>query len=49
MTVLLSAMVFIEENLPSYYENKNKKNPLKEHQTPKFVSSESILSPRSVG
>ena len=31
MTVLLSAMVFIEENLPSYYESKDKKNPLKEH------------------
>ena len=42
-------MVFIEENLPSYYESKDKKNPLKEHQTPKFVTTESFLSPRSVG
>ncbi|CDW75334.1 UNKNOWN [Stylonychia lemnae] len=50
MTVLHSAMTFIEENLPSYYESKDKKNPLKENFTPKFVYNESVLlSPRSMG
>ena len=34
MTVLLSAMSFIEENLPAYYDSKDKKSPLKEHFTP---------------
>lgn len=50
LTVLHSALMFIEENLPSYYDSKDKKNPLKEHFTPKFVNSESVvLSPRSLG
>jgi len=43
LTVLYSAMTFIEENLPSYYEQKDKKSPLKEHFTPKFVISESFI------
>jgi hypothetical protein len=49
MTVLHSALAFIEENLPSYYESKDKTNPLQEHtisnlipkhlgNTPKFNS-----------
>jgi hypothetical protein len=40
MTVLHSALAFIEENLPSYYESKDKTNPLQEHSngnTPKFT------------
>ena len=50
MTVLHSAMTFIEENLPSYYDSKDKKNPLKENFTPKFVTNESVLlSPKSLG
>lgn len=50
MTVLHSAITFIEENLPSYYEAKDKKNPLKENFTPKFISGESVLySPKSLG
>ncbi len=37
MTVLHSALAFIEENLPTYYESKDKVNPLKEQAfTPKF-------------
>jgi Vacuolar sorting protein 9 (VPS9) domain len=40
MTVLHSALAFIEENLPSYFESKDKLNPLKEQQfTPKFRTS----------
>lgn len=43
-------MLFIEENLPTYYESKDKKNPLKENCTPRFVSHESaLLSPKSLG
>lgn len=40
MTVLHSAMCFIEESLPSYYESKEKTNPLKEaaNYTPQFQS-----------
>lgn len=34
MTVLHSAMMFIEDNLPSYCEGKEKRNPLKENMTP---------------
>lgn len=50
LTVLHSAIIFIEENLPSYYDAKDKKNPLKEHFTPRFIASDSlILSPRSLG
>jgi hypothetical protein len=30
MTVLHSALAFIEDNLPSYYDSKDKVNPLKE-------------------
>eukprot|EP00347_Sterkiella_histriomuscorum_P018663 403344650 len=41
---------FVKENLPNYYEQKDKKNPLKENFTPKFITSESVLlSPRSMG
>ncbi len=48
LTVLHSAIVFIEENLPAYYEAKDKTKPLKEHYTPKFLSNESmLLSPKS--
>lgn len=45
MTVLHSALLFIEETLPTYYESKEKINPLKEqHFTPHFNSqSESAL------
>ena len=40
MTVLLSALTFIEENLPQYYEARDKTNPLKEqHFTPNFHHS----------
>ena len=34
MTVLLSALTFIEESLPNYYEAKDKTNPLIENMTP---------------
>jgi len=38
MTVLHSALAFIEENLPSYVENKDIVNPLVDHpNTPKFT------------
>jgi hypothetical protein len=47
MTVLHSAINFIEENLPSYYEAKDKKNPLKENLTPQFNEELVHLSPRS--
>ena len=48
--MLHSAIVFIEENLPAYFEGKNKKKPLNEHYTPKFLSNESmLLSPKSQG
>lgn len=48
MTVLHSAINFIEENLPSYYESKDKKNPLKENLTPQFNVDDLIYqSPRS--
>ena len=48
LTVLHSAITFIEENLPTYYESKDKKNPLKENFTPRFITSESVLiSPKS--
>jgi hypothetical protein len=40
MTVLHSALAFIEENLPTYFESKDKTSPLQEHgahgNTPKF-------------
>ena len=38
MTVLHSALAFIEENLPAYFESKDKTSPLQEHggNTPKF-------------
>ena len=52
MTVLHSAMTFIEENLPSYYDSKDtSKHPLKEHMTPRFVPDPLMLrsSPRSAG
>jgi len=40
MTVLHSALAFIEDNLPSYYDSKDKVNPLKEQVfTPKFIAS----------
>ena len=46
MTVLHSALQFIEETLPTYYEGKDKTNPLKEqHFTPHFTSDkESALN-----
>ena len=34
MTVLHSALSFIEDNLPAYSEAKDKTNPLKENMTP---------------
>ena len=43
MTVLHSALSFIEDNLPSYCENKDKTNPLKENLTPQFEESSSVL------
>lgn len=40
MTALHSALVFIEESLPTYYDAKDKTNPLKDHQfTPNFHMS----------
>jgi hypothetical protein len=37
MTALHSALVFIEENLPTFYEAKDKTNPLAGHNfTPSF-------------
>ena len=50
MTVLHSALAFIEENLPSYYDSKDKTNPLNENLTPFFNLEANIsLSPKSVG
>lgn len=45
MTVLHSGLNFIEEHLPSYYEKRDKKNPLKETQTPKFINSNTTTTP----
>ena len=48
MTVLHSALVFIEENLPDYYESKDQGiHPLKQHMTPKFIDASHMLSPKS--
>jgi hypothetical protein len=49
MTVLHSALVFIEENLPSYFDSKDKNNPLKENFTPFFNANDITLSPKSIG
>jgi hypothetical protein len=44
MTVLHSALAFIEENLPTYYDGKDKNNPLKEQAfTPKFRATQGSL------
>jgi len=34
MTVILSSLEFIEDKLPSYYQDKTKVNPLKVDYTP---------------
>ncbi|CDW81903.1 UNKNOWN [Stylonychia lemnae] len=51
MTVLHSALSFIEDNMPSYCESKEKTNPLKENMTPQFEETGSLLfqNPRSQG
>ena len=45
MTVLHSALIFIEENLPKYYEQREKSSPLLEqHFTPNFNSKHVITT-----
>lgn len=47
MTVILNALTFIEETLPSYYDSKEKTNPLLDNMTPQFNTKNFVGSSKS--